>query len=173
MKDFLGGILLILLMLPAHAIEPDERLADPALEERARAITKNIRCLVCQNESIDDSASSLARDLRILVREQVSAGRTNHEIYDFVASRYGDVALFVPRMNRVNLGLYLSAPLLLLLGIMLVLLHRFRSHRDPEAIELDGEEAATVTRLLDAHDADHHIAGSEGDRGRTVQAKDR
>jgi len=157
MKLLIGTIVLTLLAVPVAAVEPDEMLADPALEDRARDITRNIRCMVCQNESIDDSAASLARDLRILVREQINAGLTDREIYDFIAARYGEVALFVPRLNWTNLGLYLSAPLLLLLGILLALHHRARSRLETEESDLDPEERVILARLLDAPDSDTHI----------------
>ena len=83
-----------LLISPAFAVEPDEVLSDPALEERARVISANVRCVVCQNEPIDSSNAGVARDLRILIRERLVAGDTNQEIYDYLVLRYGDFVLF-------------------------------------------------------------------------------
>ncbi len=157
MKRLGLAIVIILLALSAGALEPDEILADPALEERARAITRTIRCMVCQNESIDESSASLARDLRILVRQQIEAGLTDREITDFIAARYGDVALLAPRLNRTNLGLYLSAPLLLLLGIVLALRARSTGSHETKEVDLAPEEQLIVARLLDDEAGNGHM----------------
>ena len=102
--------------LPAFAVQPDEILADPALEARARGITKELRCVVCQSESIDDSNAGIARDLRLLVRERLVAGDTNAEVIDFVVDRYGEFVLFRPPFTARNALLWLSGPSLLLIG---------------------------------------------------------
>jgi len=94
MKAILAALLL--LAAPAFAVEPNEMLADPALEARAREISKELRCLVCQNQSIDDSNAELARDLRVLVRERLSAGDSDGEVFAFVVARYGDFVLLDP-----------------------------------------------------------------------------
>ena len=104
-------------MLPfaVWSIEPDERLLDPALEERSRDISKNIRCLICQNESIDESNSELAGDLRILIREKITEGFSDQEVYAYIKERYGEFALFKPSLSIPNAFLYLSSPGLLIL----------------------------------------------------------
>ena len=107
---------LALLATPAHAVEPSEILDDPALETRAREISKGLRCLVCRNESIDESNAELARDLRVIVRERLVAGDTDAEVEDFVTARYGDYVLLKPRFTASTALLYLGGPLLLLLG---------------------------------------------------------
>lgn len=101
--------------LPAHAVTPGEMLPDPALEARARAITAELRCLVCQNQSIDDSDASLAKDLRVLVREKLKEGMSDGDVREFVHSRYGDFVLLRPPMRTGTLLLW-TAPLLALLA---------------------------------------------------------
>ncbi|MFI5015100.1 MAG: cytochrome c-type biogenesis protein [Hyphomicrobiales bacterium] len=99
--------------LPALAVEASEMLADPALEARARALTSEFRCLVCQNESIDESNAQLAHDLRVLIREQVKAGRSNAQIRDFLVARYGQFVLLKPRLDAQTLLLWLGPFLIL------------------------------------------------------------
>lgn len=101
---------------PAFGVQPDEILDDPELEARARDISKDLRCLVCRNENIDDSHASLARDLRLLVRERLVAGDTNDEVYDYVVDRYGEFVLLNPRISGSNLIIWLSGPALLIIG---------------------------------------------------------
>lgn len=105
----------IMLPFAVWSIEPDERLLDPALEERARDISKNIRCLVCQNESIDESNSELAGDLRIVIREKITEGFSDREVYEYIKERYGEFALFKPSLSITNVILYSSSPGLLIL----------------------------------------------------------
>src|ERR1700686_4632832 len=100
----------------AHAMQPDEMLRDPALEARARALSSELRCLVCQNQSIDDSDASLAKDIRLLIRQRIAKGESNAEVRDFLVSRYGDFILLKPPFKRETLLLWLSAPLTLTLG---------------------------------------------------------
>ena len=109
-------LLALVLAGPALAVQPDEILPDPALEARARAITKELRCVVCQSESIDDSNADIARDLRLLVRERIVAGDTDAEVVAFVVDRYGEFVLFRPPFNARNAALWLAGPLLLLVG---------------------------------------------------------
>jgi len=111
------GVLIVCLLFPvaAHAVTPGERLADPALEARARTITQELRCLVCQNQSIDDSDASLAKDLRVLVREKLKEGMSDAEVREYVHSRYGDFVLLRPPMKPGTLLLW-SAPLIALLA---------------------------------------------------------
>ncbi len=100
----------------AEAVQPDELLDDPALEARAREITRELRCVVCQSESIDESNAEIARDLRLLVRERVTAGDSNPEVIDFVVDRYGEFVLFRPPFSVANAPLWLAGPVFLLLG---------------------------------------------------------
>src|SRR6476620_9668938 len=102
--------------LPAKAVEPDEVLQDQALEARARHISEGLRCLVCQNQSIDDSAAPLARDLRLLVRERISAGDSDRQVIDFLVARYGEFVLLKPRFSPHTLLLWLIPPFVLLGG---------------------------------------------------------
>jgi cytochrome c-type biogenesis protein CcmH len=110
------AMLALLLPLAAHAVQPDEILPDPALEARARAITSELRCVVCQSESIDDSNADIARDLRLLVRERLVAGDTDAEVQTFVVDRYGEYVLFRPPFTIRNAALWLAGPVLLLTG---------------------------------------------------------
>ena len=112
---------LILFVTPALAIQPDEILKDTVLEERARVISKELRCLVCQNQSIDDSDAPLARDLRVLVRERLQAGESNEEVINFIVDRYGDFVLLRPPVKASTLVLWLSPVAALIVGIFLLL----------------------------------------------------
>jgi len=118
-----AALLLVLLAVlaaarPAAAIEPGEALADPALEARARAISREIRCLVCQNENIDESGADLARDLRRLVRERLVAGDGDQAVRDFLVARYGDYVLLRPPLKPTTWLLWFAPPLILLLGAL-------------------------------------------------------
>jgi cytochrome c-type biogenesis protein CcmH len=132
------------------ATSPDEVLADPALEQRARALGKELRCLVCQNQSIDDSDAELARDLRLLVRERLVAGDSDAEIIAFLTARYGDFVLLRPPVRPATWGLWFG-PLLVLavagLGVAIYL--RRRPNRTPPAGPLSAEERARVDALLE------------------------
>jgi len=110
----LAGVLLA--GSPALAVEPDEVLADPALEARARDLSAELRCMVCQNQSIDDSSAPLAKDLRILLRERISAGDTDEQVMTFLVARYGDFILLRPRFAPYTLVLWLTPVLMLALG---------------------------------------------------------
>ena len=111
-------ILTLMLAIPGWAVEPDEILSDATLEQRARDISQNLRCLVCQNESIDESNASLARDLRLLVRERLMEGETDQEVLEFIVDRYGEFVLLRPQVNGVNLILWALAPISLLLSLI-------------------------------------------------------
>lgn len=113
----LALLLAVLLVTPVAAVQPDEMLADPALEARARAISRDIRCPVCQGESIDDSNAPISRDLRIIIRERIVAGDSDREVVDYIVARYGEFVLFNPRPEGSNLILWLAGPALLLAGI--------------------------------------------------------
>ena len=114
------AILLILALLvaaPAAAVQPDEVLADPGLEARAREISKELRCLVCRNESIDDSNAELARDLRLLVRERLTAGDSDPEVLTYLVDRYGEFVLLKPKFSAANAALWLAGPVAFLIGL--------------------------------------------------------
>src|SRR6056297_1556272 len=100
------ALLLVFLAAPLWAVQPDEVLDDPELEARARALSQDLRCLVCRNENIDDSNAELARDLRLLVRERLVAGDSNEEVVDFVVDRYGEYVLLRPTLTGSNIVLY-------------------------------------------------------------------
>lgn len=130
----------------AAASDPAERLPDPAQEAKAREIFRDVRCLVCQNESIDDSEAELAADLRRIVREQVKAGRDEAEIKAFLTDRYGEFVLLTPSFSAGNVALWLG-PFVVLAGGLVLLFIRLRN-RTPEA-ELDELEAERVEALMD------------------------
>ncbi|MCP5088246.1 MAG: cytochrome c-type biogenesis protein CcmH [Rhodobacteraceae bacterium] len=109
-------ITLLMLVTPVWAVEPDEILPDPALESRAREISKELRCLVCRNENIDSSNAGIAKDLRLLVRERLVAGDEDSEVVDFIVDRYGEFVLLKPRFSLANLLLWAIGPIALLIG---------------------------------------------------------
>jgi cytochrome c-type biogenesis protein CcmH len=117
LKFVLSLVTLIVLTLPAHAVRPDEMLADPNLEARARDIGKELRCLVCRNQSIDDSDADLAHDLRVLVRQRLTAGDTNQQVVDYIVSRYGDYVLLKPPFEVATWLLWGGPGLILLFGL--------------------------------------------------------
>jgi cytochrome c-type biogenesis protein CcmH len=126
-KRLLPILLCLLLVGPALAVQPDEILKDPALEERARALSRDLRCMVCQNQSIDDSDAPLARDLRLLVRERLKAGDSDTQVIGFLTDRYGDFVLLNPRMSARTVLLWALPALVLVgggLGLLLVLRRR-------------------------------------------------
>ncbi|MGN6303790.1 MAG: cytochrome c-type biogenesis protein [Mesorhizobium sp.] len=131
----------------AQAVKPDEMLADPALEERARSLSEGLRCMVCQNQSIDESDADLARDLRILVRERLKAGDTDKQVIDYIVSRYGEFVLLKPRFELRTLLLW-GAPVLLLLAGGLFVFRASRAGRPAEAEALTEQEKAALETLL-------------------------
>jgi cytochrome c-type biogenesis protein CcmH len=136
--------------LAAAAIGPDEIMADPAEEARARAITRELRCVVCQSESIDDSNAEIARDLRLLVRERIAAGDGDDEVLAYVVDRYGEFVLFRPPMSAANAPLWLAGPVMLIFGAALVaaiLRRRAREARIPRT-DLTPEERARLDALM-------------------------
>ena len=150
MRRLLAALLFSLAVVaPALAlVDPSERLADPAQEERARNISKDLRCLVCQNQSIDDSDAELAGDLRRVVRERIAAGDTDEEVYDYVVDRYGEFVLMTPRFEPATWALWLGPVFFLLAGagVAFLVLRRHRA-RSGEP-ELTPEEAARVAALM-------------------------
>lgn len=137
------------------ASEPSERLTDPAQEARARALFKEVRCLVCQNESIDASHAELAQDLRAIVRQEVAAGRSDIEVRRFLTDRYGEYVLLKPQFSWANAALWL-APLLVVLAGGGLLVSRWRA--PPPEPELSGEETAALARLSDDPGSDRSSA---------------
>lgn len=131
---------------PALAVNPDEMLADPVLEARAREISAGLRCLVCQNQSIDDSDADLARDLRILVRERLQAGDSNAQVEQYLVDRYGEYVLLQPRLNSHTWILWVAAPGLLLAGLGGIWIAR-RRQADMDKTVLTAEEAAILAEL--------------------------
>ena len=119
MKNFFFLLLVIFTPLASYSVEPSEVLDDPVLEELARDISKDLRCLVCQNESIDESSATLAKDLRILVRERLLAGDNKDAVLKFIVDRYGEFVLLKPSSNGSNLILWLSGPLMLLIALII------------------------------------------------------
>ena len=149
MKRLVAGLFLLLLaVVPAKAVQPDEILSDPALESRARALSEGLRCLVCQNQSIDDSNAPLARDLRLLLRERLKAGDSDAQAVDFIVARYGDFVLLRPRFTPETWLLWIGPfALLLLAGAILYLRRRSGGNEAEKA--LAPEEEAALNRALD------------------------
>jgi len=147
------ALALILMLLGAAgaalAVEPGERLADPAQEARARALGSELRCLVCQNQSIDESNADLAHDLRVLIRERISAGDSDPQVLQFMVSRYGDFILLRPPVKPATYVLWASPFAVLLLGAAAAALYYRRRRRAPEtAAPLSPEEQRRLQRLL-------------------------
>jgi cytochrome c-type biogenesis protein CcmH len=138
----------MLMAVPAFAVLPDEVLSDPALESRARSLSSELRCLVCQNQSIDDSNAELARDLRILVRERLVAGDTDEQVIDFVVARYGEFVLLKPRFSPQNALLW-GAPVLILLAGAAFAFSRARRANTGKELPLTEEERKALERLAD------------------------
>jgi cytochrome c-type biogenesis protein CcmH len=132
----------------AHAVEPSERLADPGLEARARALSKELRCLVCQNQSIDESSADLAHDLRLLLRQRLVAGDTDQQALDHIVARYGVFVLLDPPFAPSTWLLWLGPPLLVLGGGGWLLLRARRRHPDSAAPGLTPEERVRAALLL-------------------------
>jgi cytochrome c-type biogenesis protein CcmH len=135
----------------AMAVEPDEVLSDTTLEARARALSKELRCMVCQNQSIDDSEAPLARDLRILVRERLQAGDSDGQVIDFLVARYGEFVLLRPRFSWHTAVLWLGPAAMLLIGgcAVLVLARRYRVKSAAAAQAQQGLTPAEAARLSD------------------------
>jgi cytochrome c-type biogenesis protein CcmH len=134
--------------LPALAVNPDEMLKDPALEARARAISSELRCLVCQNQSIDISDADLAKDLRVIVRERLTAGDTDAQVIDFVVARYGEFVLLKPRFSAANAVLWLAPIGLVLLGAFVVFGARRRTSQGNTPDPLSESEKAKLAAVM-------------------------
>ena len=137
---------------PIMAVQPNERLADPLLEERARMLSQNIRCLVCQNQSIDDSNATLAKDLRALVREKLKAGATNDEIFDFLVDRYGDFILLNPPFKPSTYVLWYGPLIFLIVGLLMTVLIMNKSKRRASEKPLSQAERVSLSKLLEQKD---------------------
>jgi cytochrome c-type biogenesis protein CcmH len=151
MKRLLAAIIaLMLLGLPAaYAVQPDEIMADPAKEARARDLSRELRCMVCQNQSIDDSEAPLARDLRLLVRERIAAGDSDSQVISFLVARYGEFVLLKPRFERQTLLLWLLTPLALIGGgLALWLQIRRRGQGGATVPPLTPDEQAKLAALM-------------------------
>ena len=145
-------IVLLLIASPTMAVQPDEVLDDPALEARARDISTGLRCLVCRNESIDESNAELARDLRILLRERLVAGDTDQEAVEFIVDRYGEYVLLKPTTTGANLMLWLAGPIMLLIaaGVGWNFLRKRSQHQNAaHADTLSEEEQERLRRILE------------------------
>jgi cytochrome c-type biogenesis protein CcmH len=158
LKQILACVFAVAVMIggsAAYAVQPDEIMSDPAMEARARDLSRELRCMVCQNQSIDDSEAPLARDLRLLVRERIAAGDSNTQVIDFLVARYGEFVLLKPRFESHPLLLWLLPPLALAGGGLALWMHsrrRFRSAaaQDQSSFRLTAEEEARLERLIAA-----------------------
>lgn len=152
---------------PAFAVDPAERLPDPAQESRARALSEELRCLVCQNQSIDDSNADLARDLRLLVRERIVAGDSDREVLDYLVARYGDFVLLRPRFSGAGLVLWGLPPVLVVIGLAGAVL-AWRRRRDAGSVDggLTADEEKALAALLEADEGpDSAKNGEHGGTG--------
>ena len=153
-RIFFGLVLLLAIIAglsPAQAVRPDEMLADPALEARAREVSRDLRCLVCRNQSIDDSDADLAHDLRVLVRERVTVGDSNEQVIAFVRARYGDFVLLWPPF-AIGTALLWGGPLLVLLLGGLVIARFYRRRDEAAPPPLSPEERQRLSALLAEED---------------------
>ncbi len=150
---FVLPVLCLLVAPSAGAVNPSEMLQDPALEERAREVSKYLRCVVCQNQSIDDSDAELARDMRVLVRERIAAGFSNREVLDYMVSRYGDFVLLKPPFKAETYALWFGPPIIFALGVVAVVAYARRKRRAPAGgvagAPLSEEERQRLDRLMD------------------------
>jgi cytochrome c-type biogenesis protein CcmH len=150
-------VVLLVLSCPSFAVEPSEMLKDPALEARARTISRELRCVVCQNQSIDDSAAEVAHDMRIAVRERLTAGDSDTAVRDYMVARYGDYVLLQPPFKPRTLVLWLGAPLVLLIAGAALLFAARRRPTVPAPVPLSDEEQAKLDSLLGAR----HSSGAQ------------
>jgi len=145
----LSVVIGIAALSPSRAVQPDEVLKDPALEARARALSAGLRCLVCQNQSIDDSDAPLAKDLRVLVRERLKAGDSDEEIIDFVVARYGEFVLLKPRFSPHTWLLWFATPLVLVAALAaIVFAYRRRKAAADSPKPLTANEKRRLKRLM-------------------------
>lgn len=140
----------MLLAAPAFAVQPDEVLPDPALEARARELSKDLRCLVCRNESIDESDAEVARDLRLLVRERIMAGDDDDQVMAFIEHRYGEYVLLTPRVDGANLVLWSAGPTMLLIafGLGFFYVRRRSTTKVAAPVGLSEDEKQRLAEIL-------------------------
>jgi cytochrome c-type biogenesis protein CcmH len=158
LKRILAGAFAIAVMIggsAAYAVQPDEIMSDPVKEARARDLSRELRCMVCQNQSIDDSEAPLARDLRLLVRERIAAGDSDAQVIDFLVARYGEFVLLKPRLEPHTLLLWLWPPLALAGGGFALWMHSRRRAKSATADDLSlskltADEEARLERLMEA-----------------------
>lgn len=148
MKFVFAVLVALFFVTSAHAVLPDEMLQNPQLEARARALSEGFRCLVCQNQNIDESDATLARDLRLLIREQLVQNKSDFEITAYIVARYGDYVLLRPSFNRSTWALWLAPFLLLLIGVMFLASRRRAAQPATEA--LTREEERQLKQILAA-----------------------
>ena len=148
MRRLLLAFALLLMAAPAFAVNPDEVLADPALEARARALSAELRCMVCQNQSIDDSNADLAKDLRLLVRERISDGDSDEAVLNYIVSRYGEFVLLMPRIGMKTVLLWGAPVLLVTLGGLSLLVFARKRAGKPTGSKLTADEQAKLSELL-------------------------
>ena len=152
MRRFLASLcfLAAIGLSAAHAVLPDEMMADPAKEARARNLSRELRCMVCQNQSIDDSEAPLARDLRLLVRERIAAGDSDAQVIDFLVARYGEFVLLKPRFNAHTILLWLAPFAAVIAGAasLLAFLRRRRTPVDQSQTALSADEQRRLATLL-------------------------
>ena len=148
MKRLLLPLAFALLASPALAVRPDEMLPDPAQEARARELSQGLRCLVCRNESIDDSDADLAHDLRVLLRNRIAAGDSDSQAVDYIVARYGEFVLLNPTTKGANLILWLAGPAALLAGAGLAFIITRRRAAAPEAAGLTEQDKARLADLM-------------------------
>ena len=142
-------VLMLMGLSAAHAVLPDEVMSDPVKEERARNLSRELRCMVCQNQSIDDSEAPLARDLRLLVRERIAAGDADAQVIDFLVARYGEFVLLKPRFERQTWLLWLVTPMALLGGALVLWIYaRRRPKSGAGTLPLTPEEEARLAALV-------------------------
>jgi cytochrome c-type biogenesis protein CcmH len=150
MRAILAALLLMWLALPALAVNPDELLGDPALEQRARAISSGLRCLVCQNESIDDSDADLAKQIRIIVRQRLVAGDSDDQVRQYLVDRYGEFVLLRPVFALHTLILWAAAPTIIVIGAIVLIVAARRRNRTAQvggASALTPEEQRALDEL--------------------------
>ena len=148
----------------ALAVQPDEILADPALEARARVLSKELRCMVCQNQSIDDSDAPLARDLRVLVRERLEAGDSDQQVIDFLVARYGDFVLLKPRFTSYTALLWLMPAVVFVIGALALVVFARRHGRGRRPRAASGVRERRVAKLTPAEAARLADIISRGER---------
>jgi cytochrome c-type biogenesis protein CcmH len=142
------ALAVVLLAVPAFAVNPDEMLKDPAMEARARAISAELRCMVCQNQSIDDSNADLARDLRILVRKRLTDGDSDKQVVDYIVSRYGEFVLLKPRFSEKTWVLWGAPVALFVLGGLSLIVFASRRRGKVTGTALNADEEARLQELL-------------------------